>query len=975
MMQLRFALLFLAMIFIVGVSAQETNLPDNDQNVISIESEDVTQGRFEIGEELLLSIVLERTNLGDIFAFTDEAGLYIELYPYLEMAELPIEANTDQSLFSGWFIKEENTFLLDLRNNDSINVSIAGETYYFSKELVKNVDGAVYIHEALFEKWFGIEHEYRFSALRLKLLPTEPLPLQQRLARERRSVRSSKAADPKFPELKRSYGLLSPQTFDLQLGANYQESRDAIFGNYSVLGARDIALVHSNFFFAGNDNDLLANSRLVFSKESIDKDLLGIGAAKVVFGDIQPVRQGLTRNRSRGLLVSNTLVGNTFDKEQINIVGPLQQGWDVELYRDGVLIDRALNVQTGEYSFLDIDLNIGQNNFEIIKYGPLGQIEKEERQRLLDESTINSKDINYSFSLSENDKSLLGTQNIPITGDNGYNFASDINFNALGSNWGFGLQSDFGGDRSQTEISANTTRVINNVFISRAFINANTNDRFNYGVGLSGRLGTQTINAGFSQSSSIANEQTNDRFVASNVNLELSGKLFDDFMGGLNQNTQITYSDNEALTRLSIQNRIGIRSAYGRFFNNIEYLKTETPAQTDYSALGTLTYNKSFGAVLTQLNFGYDLQDEFSINSITGFINYSMSQRLRARLSANHRLDNDSTTTNLNLNYRTGSFNISGNIGHSSLTGWIAGINTTFSISAQPLLYGETFQASRSMVNNGTLSVRVFVDENNNHSYDEGEILVPGVKVVSEQSRSRGITNDMGIAELIGLSHNVRSDVYLDQDSFPDPFLIPIIEGVSITFRRGIADSLDYPVVLTSEIEGTALIKNEAGIDIPATKVPIILLDDKGEIFARQITEYDGYYIFGKVPAGEYSLSIDQDFLVENNIQNIKPTPIFIDPYAGEFVFQDIMIKRKNSVVGYVANIEEFLSQAQLNLYYKLNARKLMPVKHLLAIKDNGNIKQLTSKFFFEEREAIKLCSQLESRNIECQIQQHTHFY
>ena len=52
-----------------------------------------------------------------------------------------------------------------------------------------------------------------------------------------------------------------------------------------------------------------------------------------------------------------------------------------------------------------------------------------------------------------------------------------------------------------------------------------------------------------------------------------------------------------------------------------------------------------------------------------------------------------------------------------------------------------------------------------------------------------------------------------------------------------------------------------------------------------------------------------------------------------------------------------------------------MPVKHLLAIKDNGNIKQLTSKFFFEEREAIKLCSQLESRNIECQIQQHTHFY
>ena len=49
-------------------------------------------------------------------------------------------------------------------------------------------------------------------------------------------------------------------------------------------------------------------------------------------------------------------------------------GWDAELYRNGQLLAFAENRADGRYEFIDVPLLYGQNRFEVVLYGPQGQI-------------------------------------------------------------------------------------------------------------------------------------------------------------------------------------------------------------------------------------------------------------------------------------------------------------------------------------------------------------------------------------------------------------------------------------------------------------------------------------------------------------------------------------------------------------------------------------------------------------------------
>lgn len=949
-------------------------IEENESGIVAESDVDLlVQSRFDVGEELVLTMILDRHQLGDVFAIVGEAGLYLELSPYITLVEFPIKKSATSNVFKGWFINEENTFALDISNPAQPFVTIAEKKYYFSRDLLQEVNGYLYVHESLIYEWFGIQHEYKFSALRMRLFPSEPLPLQQRLVRAGRKAATFGENKAQHPELKRSYGIFSPQTFDIQLGTSYREASDALSSRYSILGARDIALLHANFFLTGTDDDYITDSRIIFSRESLDQNLLNIGAARIEFGDIQPIRQGLTRDRSRGLLISNAPIGNTFDKEQINLIGPMQQGWDVELYRDGVLLNKETNVQSGEYSFLDVELNFGLNEFEIVKYGPQGQIEKEMREQYLNESTVYRKGVNYSVSLTESDKSVFGTANVATKVDAGYNFASDFSFNALGNNWGFGFQSDFGGDITRNIFSANTSRVISGSYLASGFMTASDDNTLNLGLGLTGRIGSQNLR--FSASRNAYIDDNLGEQASNNLSFQVNGEISESSIGRLNQSTRINYIDSPSARRMSIQNLLGLSTNIGRFNNKLEYISSESLMDEAEWLRGSFNYSKAFGKLFGQLSLGYEALEDPAIKSLNSSFAYSISNNISARITAGYRFDNESYLTNLLLNYRTGHFNLSSNFSYSSANSWSAGLNASFGFSAQPLLYGETFITNRNAAKAATLSVRVFVDQNANYQYDLGEQLLEDVEVISKQSFARGSTDKDGVAILTGITHQSKSDIEVNVDTLPDPFLKPVVDGVSIRFRAGIADSLDFPIVLTTEVEGTAFLTLKNGESIAATKVPIMLVDEHGNIIAERYSEFDGYYVLGKVPTGSFTLKVDEGFLDKNDLKYFEPIPITVDAESGDFVFQDIYLERKDEISGYIAILGKFASQAQLNLFVRLHRNSLKPIKQVLAIKTDNESKQLVSHFFIDEEKVKELCDRLIASKLACRVEKYVHRY
>ena len=69
---------------------------------------------------------------------------------------------------------------------------------------------------------------------------------------------------------------------------------------------------------------------------------------------------------------------DSFDKTTFR--GDLPAGWDAELYRNGQLLAFTSPNGDGRYEFLDVPLQYGSNRFEIVLYGPQGQIRREIKQ-------------------------------------------------------------------------------------------------------------------------------------------------------------------------------------------------------------------------------------------------------------------------------------------------------------------------------------------------------------------------------------------------------------------------------------------------------------------------------------------------------------------------------------------------------------------------------------------------------------------
>ena len=90
------------------------------------------------------------------------------------------------------------------------------------------------------------------------------------------------------------------------------------------------------------------------------------------------------------------LTGNT-ELNTLDLQGDIQPGWDVELYRNDVLINALTAGPDGRYVFNDIELLYGNNTFRLIFYGPQGQIREKTKQVLVDSRTVQNQ---HYFDLS-----------------------------------------------------------------------------------------------------------------------------------------------------------------------------------------------------------------------------------------------------------------------------------------------------------------------------------------------------------------------------------------------------------------------------------------------------------------------------------------------------------------------------------------------------------------------------------------------
>ena len=94
--------------------------------------------------------------------------------------------------------------------------------------------------------------------------------------------------------------------------------------------------------------------------------------------------------------------------------------------------------------------------------------------------------------------------------------------------------------------------------------------------------------------------------------------------------------------------------------------------------------------------------------------------------------------------------------------------------------------------------------------------------------------------------------VRVDQSSIEDPLLQPRGKGVVVVPRPGIAAEVELALSPSGEVEGSLVGADGEGLG----GVQLELADQRGVAMVATLSEYDGYFLFDRVPYGDYRLRV-----------------------------------------------------------------------------------------------------------------------
>jgi hypothetical protein len=209
--------------------------------------------------------------------------------------------------------------------------------------------------------------------------------------------------------------------------------------------------------------------------------------------------------------------------------------------------------------------------------------------------------------------------------------------------------------------------------------------------------------------------------------------------------------------------------------------------------------------------------------------------------------------------------------GEAATDGSVAfGINLNFSLDPH---HGLSF-TRRPIAQAGGVHAVVYRDLNDNGVHDSNEPFEKGVLVTMGNTHAERLTDSGGAVMVGGLAAYVPVAVGLDQTTLDDPMLAPKKALQVVVPRPGVPAEVQIGVVGGGDIEG-AILKNGGlgfeGLDLE-------LADESGKVVATARTDFDGFFLFDRVPYGNYSLRIGKDSAAAAKLsrelrRNVQVTP------------------------------------------------------------------------------------------------------
>ena len=936
--------------------------------------------RFEISEELIVTVRVGQLNYGEVFAVVGESGLFVNAEELIGLLDFPIgklASDDGEYQLKGWFISEDKDFELRLFSTNNENgmgeVIIAGKRSFIPLSQYMEIGSEKLINFDLVGSWFGLSLTFDSEKLSVNAIASSPLPAQQKLKREKIKLSARGPLIAKYPNFDFGYFARSHQMFDASINTYYRQ--DSFSSNYSVVGIQDIAGLSTRFFAQGTNRDFLESANINFKRQSLDANLLGpLHATTIEFGDIRSPRvAGLTNGQAVGISIGNEKLGQAYDFEFTNVTGVIQQGWDVELYQNGVLIRKDLNTSGGQYEFLDVPLFAQLNTFDVVKYGPQGQVERERVERNLDDQTF-SETPRYNVSLTRSNTSLLSDSNLNAEQDlllsGAYNY-SFVNWLSTSFSHNINLS-----DSSGTYALGTTVRLSPRLLSNFSYTYSNA-DQQSLGFLLQSSLFDQFVNLRINRSF-----QEGDAYTDS-ASLRMLGNLYQGYFGRLSYGNEFRggrTSNGDYFQNLT--NTLTLTTNYGFFSHNFNHkVERNNDIQQSFSS-GAITIGGTQGNFNTRFSANYELSPvDNSINwlGVDASLNYEFYNDLSTQFKVSRALANNFDSYQWSVQWQQPSYAVFGSISHNSNNDTSVALNARFSMSEAP--FGRGYITSGTpLATNALVAVRVYEDVNQNFVFDAADRPLPNVKVSAEQLTRFAKSGEDGVAIFEGIASFRQTDLKVDLKTLDDPYLMQSTINTSLTPREGLLTLINYPFVQGIEFEGelTVNLTKDGGVEA-LKNAPIEIYRSNGELATTIRSEYDGYFYSGLLFPDIYTLKVSDEYLSRNEVA-INQVVVVSARKSGSFI-PDIKIKgdKINYQESYQPYIAAFSVESVAKTYFRYVLKKYADIdidKSLSVYKSRKDNKYYVGFSVYEnESEAKEFCQIISQMFSSCKVNKDRYKY
>ncbi len=832
-----------------------------------------------------------------LIGYGDDHHLFLPLEAITRTLDFSIQVENDSGKAKGWFISEDREFSLDPSAGTAI---VDGKSMALSSDQVMtSPEGTLLVDSTLLSQWFPVDFHHDFANQSLDVIPRETLPFQARLEREnnRGNAGHFLSNEPQYPRKASPYHLFEPPMVELGLSGSYsgrEQNDDGFESDYFLLSRGDLGKMTTEVYVSGDDSEAVENTRVTLERNDPDGTLLGpLQATRITAGDIRtadfPVIGGA---REKGLRIDNQDINRDVQFDTTHFEGNLPPGWDVEVYRNNIRIASQRVDQDGRYDFREIPLYYGKNEFELIFYGPQGQKRVETKNINIGSQMLKQGDGRYQVSLSQKDADLFENDDYTTEDENTLRWVSRYDY-------GLNDKLSLGGGIASEEVSGRRHDYLNFGFkgnVNGAYVTGDWVHDLDRGDALEGLVQTK----------------------AGPLDLRIRQQLFDQFMEDENASssdekqsvTDISASGNirnipflpdmpyslnysNTMREESSAQSLGLRfSNYFKHMNLNSYIQWRDDSRdyNDNTTLeGYLRGTTQIGDFRIRGGVDYELAPDAQITGADLSSQYRISDRLNSELRLYADLeDDDDLSASLKFNWNNGRYTLSPQISYGSDDEFRAMMSLNTSFGREPRS-GKLHFSSDKIADAGSVSARVFHDRNNNHVFDEPDTPIQGALVEATQSYRSASTDENGVAFITGLPKYRPTDVAVQKETLEDPFWEPYREGASIVPRPGHSEIMDIPVASTGEIDGTVMMKTGDGGQKTMNNVPVQLLNSAGEVVQEVRSEYDGFYLFMKVPPGDYAVRVDP----ENSRtpeKTLSPIDVAIDNDGGVVSGQDILL-------------------------------------------------------------------------------------